>query len=595
MRKSSRKKIKVVIFAGGRGSANIINALSNYDQIELDVLVNAYDDGLSTGRLRKFIPGLLGPSDIRKNICTLIPKHDASKKNLVDLLEYRFSKKISHSFALKTLTQIVNLNKNFNFKDNFHILFSQINSEKFFKIALWLKIFLDYEKKFKENFDFKDASFGNIIFSGCFIENNFNFNKTIQNFSSFCEITNRVLNLTDGKNLVLTGLKENGQILFDEASIVSPQNKFKIIDIFLLEKYLTKNELKKLDKLELNLKNKFLSNIEVFPNANPECLKSIAETDLIIYGPGTQFSSLFPSYLTKGINESIANNKSALKIFITNLHHDYDIQGLGTHDILNKFSYFMNLKKDTKVDYKKYISTLFIHKSDTTKYGYLDDSKNLEYIPNKVNLNSNSIYINSMEDSSGKHFGGRVVDEILYLTKILVNNNIKPFRHTLSIVLAVNNDSHSVSNIIKNIFELDLSQHQINKEIIVVDYGLNLQSLSKLKELSGISLFKISNSNLRGDAIRFGLKKVNGNLVTIFPPFLDYNVDDILKVIDPIISNDFKLVLGNRSIKIDDVNETIKKIYGRNYIMRLVSKYGGLLTSTLFLILFKKNLRLFKS
>jgi 2-phospho-L-lactate transferase/gluconeogenesis factor (CofD/UPF0052 family) len=36
--------------------------------------------------------------------------------------------------------------------------------------------------------------------------------------------------------------------------------------------------------------------------------QDLAEADLIIYAPGTQHSSLFPSYLTPGISDAIAGN-----------------------------------------------------------------------------------------------------------------------------------------------------------------------------------------------------------------------------------------------------------------------------------------------
>ena len=56
------------MFSGGRGTESLTEAFVSHPQIDLFLLVNAYDDGLSTGRLRRFIPGLLGPSDFRKNI-----------------------------------------------------------------------------------------------------------------------------------------------------------------------------------------------------------------------------------------------------------------------------------------------------------------------------------------------------------------------------------------------------------------------------------------------------------------------------------------------------------------------------------------------
>jgi 2-phospho-L-lactate transferase/gluconeogenesis factor (CofD/UPF0052 family) len=63
---------QIVLFCGGRGSATIIRALLRQTDIDLTLLVNAYDDGLSTGALRNFIPGMLGPSDFRKNLSYLL-------------------------------------------------------------------------------------------------------------------------------------------------------------------------------------------------------------------------------------------------------------------------------------------------------------------------------------------------------------------------------------------------------------------------------------------------------------------------------------------------------------------------------------------
>ena len=45
---------------------------SEQKNIDLTLLINAYDDGKSTGEIRKRISGLLGPSDFRKNLSYLV-------------------------------------------------------------------------------------------------------------------------------------------------------------------------------------------------------------------------------------------------------------------------------------------------------------------------------------------------------------------------------------------------------------------------------------------------------------------------------------------------------------------------------------------
>src|ERR1700741_2474448 len=82
---------RIVLFCGGRGSATIIRALLGQSDVELTLLVNAYDDGLSTGTLRNFIPGMLGPSDFRKNLSYLFGDFSQTQYALSSLMEYRLS------------------------------------------------------------------------------------------------------------------------------------------------------------------------------------------------------------------------------------------------------------------------------------------------------------------------------------------------------------------------------------------------------------------------------------------------------------------------------------------------------------------------
>jgi hypothetical protein len=84
-----RAKLSVVLFSGGSGTQTITEAFLKHPQISLTILINAYDDGHSTGRLRRFIPGMLGPSDIRKNINRLMPQSEQRHRALRFISDYR--------------------------------------------------------------------------------------------------------------------------------------------------------------------------------------------------------------------------------------------------------------------------------------------------------------------------------------------------------------------------------------------------------------------------------------------------------------------------------------------------------------------------
>src|SRR3989344_6322682 len=101
------EKIKVLLFCGGSGGNEIINALKQYPFFDISVMVNAYDDGKSTGYLRRIIPGFLGPSDVRKNYSHLMDQSVPSKRILKDLLEYRFPNGVDNRKALQDLHNLV--------------------------------------------------------------------------------------------------------------------------------------------------------------------------------------------------------------------------------------------------------------------------------------------------------------------------------------------------------------------------------------------------------------------------------------------------------------------------------------------------------
>ena len=60
-----------MLFSGGRGSGALTRQLIASPAIDLTVAINGYDDGASTGEVRRFLGDSLGPSDFRKNASTI--------------------------------------------------------------------------------------------------------------------------------------------------------------------------------------------------------------------------------------------------------------------------------------------------------------------------------------------------------------------------------------------------------------------------------------------------------------------------------------------------------------------------------------------
>jgi 2-phospho-L-lactate transferase/gluconeogenesis factor (CofD/UPF0052 family) len=338
--KASSKPGRIVVsfFCGGRGGSHLIRELLRHPGVELHALINAYDDGLSTGELRGFIPGMLGPSDFRKNLANFLHWHSSHQYALTQLLEFRLSKTDQEEeiACLKKWSAREGSDES--------ILPSELQpavrdlGHMGRAVKGYLAAFFEYQAAKKdEEFHFDDCSLGNLIFAGAYLKNNRSFNAAASELARNFQSQARLLNITQGENRILVALKEDGEILECEAKIVAPQSERKILDFYLLENPLSEEELKRLAALPgVGERAAALQKLHRPVMISPEARDALLNSDLIIYGPGTQFSSLLPSYKTEGLAEAVTHSRARAKIFVANIHRDYDIQGLSATELVGK-------------------------------------------------------------------------------------------------------------------------------------------------------------------------------------------------------------------------------------------------------------------
>ncbi len=97
-------KVRVVLFSGGRGSRVLSSELIRNPRVKLTLAVNGYDDGASTGEIRRFLGDCLGPSDFRKNASRLAKELQSCPESLIHLLDFRFPKTCSFDEGLQGLS-----------------------------------------------------------------------------------------------------------------------------------------------------------------------------------------------------------------------------------------------------------------------------------------------------------------------------------------------------------------------------------------------------------------------------------------------------------------------------------------------------------
>ena len=397
--------LNVVILNGGRGASTIIPSLLERQRLHVTSVVNAYDDGKSTGVIRRFF-GMLGPSDIRKVQELMLPKDDPDHENYVTLFQYRFPLDCNRKDVLEQL-------KLFSDSESMELVGIHLNNirvrEKLkFFLAEFLAGLNTIEKARQEPFDFADCSIMNCLYAGAFLASNRNIEQATMNIDRLFQLRGTVLP-TSIEDKKLVAQRENGEILYSEAEIVELRSNVRVERIYLLDQSLDKATFEILDNDE---KRSYLERHHCYVGVSPGVRRALQQADIIIYSAGTQHSSLYPTYMSAGLAESISDNHSALKVFITNIGADYETPSYKASDYILGAHRYLNLSDERNYSMEELFDVIFINQSH-----FKDDETYVEYDEGGFH----DIYIQRLidvfesEDNPGKHNGTKVVKTILDL------------------------------------------------------------------------------------------------------------------------------------------------------------------------------------
>lgn len=314
--------LSVVVFSGGRGSSVLSQELIARRDVRLTLAINGYDDGLSTGEVRRFLGDSLGPSDFRKNASLLARTLGSCDPALIDLLDVRLPDAVSSEDALVRLRAITDAS-----------------------VRERLQAFEEELERSGRPFDFTDCSVGNLVFAGCFLREGRRFNAAVDDYCALLGLPPGLVdNVSDGTDAYLVAVDLEDRLLASEADIVDAKRRNRIKDIFLIGRRLGDDEAAEIAGLGPSDMTAWLHALEREIPVNPRLLERIAAADIIVYSPGTQHSSLFPSYLTRGLSTALAANLAAIKLLITNIQVDAEIPDTTAVEIIERAIYYLQEK-----------------------------------------------------------------------------------------------------------------------------------------------------------------------------------------------------------------------------------------------------------
>lgn len=277
-----KEMLKIVVLSGGSGNDALVKGLKTLfgkeQKIDVKVIVNAYDNGKSTGVCRA-VTDTLGVSDIRKNHERMYEIVHEADDQMSDFFVRRFDfTKGKEADEISALLEKWGMPQYIHYVRNFFTLPAAA----------------DYE--------YKDFVVANIVYAQMYRE--LGYEKTNRHFCEMMGIEDFVV-LNSFDNVFIKAVTESGDVIEDEGEMVcwnNPDNK--ITDVFF-------------DVRDGGF------------GLNPEAISLVRSADLILISTGTFWSSLQPTVKYLDFYKYI-NASSAKKIWILNNLEDGDSYGVSS-------------------------------------------------------------------------------------------------------------------------------------------------------------------------------------------------------------------------------------------------------------------------
>jgi len=389
--------INVVLFSGGRGSGTLSNGLREYARknnlnIKVTHITNAYDDGKSTGEIRRFYDAsILGPSDVRKIQANQFDFF-FNDKNINEFLSLRLE---GNKDEILEELKLISKEK----KPVTDHVYSNFLSLPFVLKKEILKALQHFYSKSFETIDLDDFAFSNLIY-GSLADMHGGLHHSEKIIRKALNLPDPVV-LNSKENGYIFALTEDGYLLHDEASIVDYEGISPIYEVYYSLREVSKKDRKNFQDLtSFEEKKFFLESLDIkFPPLSEEATQTLLEADIVIYGPGTQYSSLYPTYFSTGIAKLLTKVR-ALKVFITNINHDNETPGFSAIDQIRQAVFYLNQKGEEGFNAEELVEVVISNEPKQQDPVYI--------VPNRTELEQlkiNNILIQNVEskETPGSH------------------------------------------------------------------------------------------------------------------------------------------------------------------------------------------------
>jgi len=557
-----------VLFSGGRGSGALTRQLVANPGISLTIAINGYDDGASTGEVRRFLRDSLGPSDFRKNAARLATELRSCTLALVELLDFRFPASANEADARKAFAVVAG--DPAVERSDLYNLAERVPVAARSRVADALKRFADLLGETGDSFNFSDCSLGNLVFAGLYLQSGRVFNRAVDDYAALVGLPEGLIeNVTAGTNAWLVGLDGAGHLLPTEEALVDANRPHRVRDIFLVDRPVGEGERAEIERSS-EAATRVLSARTVHPPLNPRLATKLSAADLIIYAPGTQHSSLFPSYLTPGLSTAIAGNLSAIKLLITNIQSDAEITGSNAVDIIDRAVFYLKEKGRVQFPTPCLITHYLVndpaHEDSLAPYVPLGPLDSIE--------DPRLVRIGNYEDGvTGRHDAARVLGP--FLDAIVSADR----RKRVAVLL---HDSGSTNKVVQTLLEM------VRGGIDRVPLDVTVFFAGEPLDTTFTASLPFAVSRLPGGDATFASVARGGGFdyVALFESSGMYRGEDLVALASQLAAGRFDAVWGSRRLSVRDIQESYRLRYRKNLLLGAISYVGSHALSLAYLFLY---------
>lgn len=138
----------------------------------------------------------------------------------------------------------------------------------------------------------------------------------------------------------------------------------------------------------------------------------------------------------------------------------------------------------------------------------------------------------------------------------------------LSILVPVYNEENTVGEVLSKISKVKFPSN-IQTEIIVVDDGSTDHTAQKLTKVDNAQIYWQKHSG-KGAAIKNALGRAKGDYCIVQDADLEYDPQEIPKLLEPILRNSAKVVYGSRNLKINP-RSSLAFFWGGVFLSKLIN------------------------